>query len=127
MMPVLGRVPGVAFIGQILAIATGFALAYYLVHLAFLKWVVYVGVRTLNIYLVHVFVIAILVAPLTLLPELNELPGRGLIVIFVITALVVALSILVTRYLTRVSWLFVYPFGRRKRVAAQSRASGAEG
>lgn len=121
-LPVLSRIPGVAFLGQVLAIATGFALAYYLVHLVFLKWLVYVGVRTLNIYLVHLFIIAILVAPLTFLPALNDLPGRGLLVTFVITGLVVALSILLTRYLTRVSWLFVYPFGRKKAVA---RASGS--
>lgn len=126
LMPVLGRIPGVAFAGQVLAIATGFALAYYLVHLVFVKWLVYVGVRTLNIYLVHLFIIAILVAPLTLLPGLDDLPGRGLIITGVITALVVALSILLTRYLTRISWLFVYPFGRRKRVAAQRTTSRAE-
>ncbi len=126
LMPVLGRVPGVAFVGQLLAIATGFSLAFYLVRLVFLKWMVYVGVRTLNIYLVHLFIIAILVAPLTLVPALDDLPGRGLIITFVITVLVVALSILVTRYLTRVSWLFVYPFGRRKRVTAQTASARTE-
>ncbi len=120
-VPVLHRIPGTAFVGQILAIATGFALAFYLVRLAFLKWVVYVGLRTLNIYLVHVFVIAVVVAPLTLLPALDRLPGRGLIVIWSITAIVVLLSILITRYLTRVSWLFVYPFtGRKKRAVPAS-------
>ncbi|HEX5858131.1 MAG TPA: acyltransferase family protein [Microbacterium sp.] len=118
-LPWLNRVPGVAFVGQLLAIATGFALAFYLVRLAMLKWVLYVGVRTLNIYLVHVFVIAILVVPLTFLPQLDYLlPGRGLVLIAVLVALVVVLSIVLTRYLTRVSWLFVYPFGRKKRVDA---------
>ncbi|QIG38553.1 acyltransferase family protein [Microbacterium sp. 4R-513] len=116
LVPVLHRIPGTAFVGQLLAIATGFALAYYLVHLVFLKWVVYVGLRTLNIYLVHVFVIALVVAPLTFLPALDELPGRGLMLIGVLTAIVIVVSILITRYLTRVSWLFVYPFtGRRTR------------
>jgi len=119
LVPVLHRVPGTALVGQLLAIATGFALAFYLVRLVFLKWVVYVGLRTLNIYLVHVFVIAVVVAPLTLLPWLDDLPGRGLIVIWALTALVVLISIFITRYLTRVSWLFVYPFtGRKKKAAA---------
>ena len=113
LLPVLHRIPGTAFVGQLLAIATGFALSYYLVRLAFLKWVVYVGLRTLNIYLVHVFVIALVVAPLTFLPVLDELPGRGLLLIGVLTAVVILLSIVITRYLTRVSWLFVYPFTGR--------------
>ena len=77
------RIPGTAFVGQVLAIATGFALAFYLVHLTFFKWVVYVGLRTLNIYLVHVFVIAVLVFPLTFLPcarqpaRTRSAPDRG--------------------------------------------------
>ena len=114
-MPMLNRVPGVATVGQVLMIAVGFALAYYLVHLTFLKWIVYVGVRSLNIYLVHVFVIALLAAVVSLFPLLDELPGRGMIVITAVTAAVVSLSILITRYLTRVSWLFVYPFDKKRR------------
>lgn len=125
-LPVLARVPGIAFAGQWLAVATGFALAFYLVHLKALKWLVYVGVRTLNIYLVHLFIIAILVAPLVLLPGLDDLPGRGLIVTGVITALVVLLSILLTRYLTRVSWLFVYPFRSKKKPAGDAVPHRAE-
>lgn len=125
-LPVLARVPGVALVGQFLAVATSFAIAFYAVRLVALRWLTYVGVRTLNIYLVHTFVIALVVAPLVLLPALNELPGRGLILTFALTAVVVALSILVTRYLTRVSWLFVYPFGRRRRSSAE-RTSAAAG
>ncbi|MGC5224391.1 acyltransferase family protein [Micromonospora sp. DT81.3] len=120
LFPVLQRIPGSAFVGQLLAIATGFALAYYLVHLVFLKWVVYVGLRTLNIYLVHLFVIALLVAPLAFVPVLDELPGRGLLLIGVLTTLVILLSILITRYLTRFSWLFVYPFTGRKKGRARA-------
>jgi uncharacterized membrane protein YcfT len=129
LLPVLSRIPGIAFVGQVLAVGTGFALAFYLVHLRFLGWLVYVGVRTLNIYLVHLFVIAILVAGISLVPALNDLPGRGLLLTSAVTAAVVLLSILLTRYLTRVSWLFVYPFGRRKRVEAASGGSprSAEG
>ncbi|HWI31642.1 MAG TPA: acyltransferase family protein [Microbacterium sp.] len=126
LLPVVNRVPGIAFAGQLLAIATGFALAYYLVRLAVLEWVLYVGVRTLNIYLVHVFVIAMLVAPLTLFPQLDYLlPGRGLLLIAVLVALVVVLSIVLTRYLTRITWLFVYPFGRKKRTGAAAAPAGA--
>lgn len=122
LVPILQRIPGTALVGQLFAIATGFALAFYLVRLVFLKWVVYVGLRTLNIYLVHVFVIAILVAPLTLLPALDRLPGRGLLLTSIITALVIVFSILITRYLTRVSWLFVYPFTKRRSKTAKPAA-----
>jgi fucose 4-O-acetylase-like acetyltransferase len=118
-LPVVGRVPGVSVIGQFLAVATGFTLAVYLVRLRPLAWVNYIGVRALNIYLVHIFVIALLVAPLVFIPGIDRpLPDRGLLVLAGLTAVTIALSILLTRYLTRVSWLFVYPFGRKKRVRA---------
>jgi uncharacterized membrane protein YcfT len=116
-LPFLVRYPGVAVIGQLLAIAAGFALGFYLVRLRIFGWVSYIGVRALNIYLVHIFVIALLVVPLLLIPDIDRpLPDRGLVVLAVITAITIALSILITRYLTRISWLFVYPFGRKKRV-----------
>lgn len=110
-IPRLGGIPGVAFVGQVLALAAGFALATWLVRLRPLGWLGYVGVRSLNVYLVHIFVIALLVLPLALIPEvLDALPGRGLLVIAAMTAVVTALSIVLTRFLTRASWLFVYPF-----------------
>ncbi|MFL2000136.1 acyltransferase family protein [Microbacterium sp. A1-JK] len=113
-VPGLLRVPGYELIAQILVVAAGFALASYLVRLAPLKWVSYVGQRTLNIYLVHIFIISLLVALVSLIPGIDRpLPDRGLSAIFLLTAVVVALSILLTRYLTRVSWLFVYPFRPR--------------
>jgi uncharacterized membrane protein YcfT len=112
--PGLLRVPGFELLAQALVVASGFALAYYLVRLNPLRWVSYVGQRTLNIYLVHIFIISLVAAAISLIPGIERpLPDRGLTVIFVITAVVVALSILVTRYLTRVSWLFVYPFRTR--------------
>lgn len=127
LFPFAIRVPGIALLGQVLAVAVGFALAFYLVRLVPLKWVGYVGVRTLNIYLVHIFVIALLVAPLVFFPQLDRLlPGRGLVLITLLTAAVIALSILITRYLTRVSWLFVYPF-RKKTAPAVSGASTVPG
>lgn len=111
LVPRLGGIPGVAFIGQVLVLAAGFTLATWLVRLRPLAWLTYVGVRSLNIYLVHIFVIALLVLPLSLVSgTLDALPGRGLLVIGGMTAVVTAVSILLTRYLTRVSWLFVYPF-----------------
>lgn len=110
-VPRAAGIPGVAFVGQVLAILAGFALARWLVRVRALSWLTYVGVRSLNIYLVHIYVIALLAVPLALIPGfLDALPGRGLIVIAIMTAVVTALSILATRYLTRVSWLFVYPF-----------------
>lgn len=126
LVPVLARIPGTLFIGQILAVAVGYALAFYLVRLTLFSWMLYVGVRTLNIYLVHIFVIALLVAPLAFFPWVDGLPGRGLILIAVLTALVVCLSIVITRYLTRVSWLFVYPFRSRTRSGATAVDAGGE-
>lgn len=129
-LPFLQRVPGIVLLGQVLAVAAGYALAVFLVRLTFLRWLVYIGVRTLNIYLVHIFVIALLVAPLALVPWVDDLPGRGLLLTLAITAVVVALSIVITRYLTRVSWLFVYPFRHRRGSAVRggdaAREQGSE-
>lgn len=128
LFPVAIRVPGVALVGQVLAVAVGFALAFYLVRLAPLLWLSYVGVRALNIYLVHIFVIALLVAPLAFFPQLNVLlPGRGLVLITILTAAVISLSILIARYLTKASWLFVYPFRKRTPRATSSGPSTGSG
>lgn len=127
-VPVVGRIPGVAVIGQLCAIAAAFSLAVFLVRLRPLAWVSYIGVRALNVYLVHIFVIALLVAPLVFVPALTApLPDRGLLLLAALTAATIALSILLTRYLTRISWLYVYPFGRRRRgAAARGGSSGPE-
>ncbi|MFF0910549.1 acyltransferase family protein [Microbacterium enclense] len=123
-VPRLGGIPGVALVGQVLVLTAGFTLATWLVRLRPLAWLTYVGVRSLNIYLVHIFVIALLALPLALVPEaLDSLPGRGLLVIGAMTAVVTALSILLTRYLTRVSWLFVYPFRNGVRLRARRPAA----
>ncbi|MEU1971724.1 acyltransferase family protein [Microbacterium sp. NPDC019599] len=117
-VPAVIRIPGVALVGQVAAVSAGFALAFYLVRLRPLSWINYIGVRTLNIYLVHIYVIALLVAPLALFPQLDAiLPGRGLILITLLTTAVILLSIVITRYLTRISWLFVYPFRSRTKPA----------
>lgn len=128
LVPSLAGVPGTALIGQMLAIATGFALAIYLVRLRWLGWVDYVGARSLNIYLVHVFVIALLAIPLAMYPQIDAvLPGRGLVLVFLLTAIVIVVSIVITRYATRVSWLFVYPFRRSRKTAAPATGRPAEG
>lgn len=133
-VPVVRRIPGLEVVGQLLAVAAAFTLAYYLVRLRPLKWVNYVGVRALNIYLVHIFVIALLVAPLVFIPGIDRGFGdRGILLLVGLTAVTIVLSILITRYLTRVTWLFVYPFGRKKRVRRSAQhppaasSSGAAG
>lgn len=121
-VPRVAGIPGVAFIGQVLVVAAGFTLATRVARVRPLGWLSYIGVRSLNVYLVHIFVIALLAIGLSHIAGwLDTLPGRGLLVIGAMTAIVTALSIVITRYLTRVSWLFVYPFGR----SAQARAARA--
>lgn len=109
--PIAIYVPGVVLVGEALVVAAVFSLAVYLVRLRFLGWVSYIGQRALNIYLVHVFVIALFAAGLSLIPAFDDpLPDRGLLLLAGMTAAVIVVSIVLTRYLTRVSWLFVYPF-----------------
>lgn len=127
LLPAARGIPGVALVGQLLAVGTGFALSFYLVRLRPLGWVSYIGIRALNVYLIHIFVIALLVAPLVFIPGIDRpLPDRGLLVLALLTAATIALSILIMRYLTRVSWLFVYPFGRKRRRSAKPPAPTKE-
>ena len=114
-VPIVGRVPGAVLIGQFASIAFGFTASVYLVKVRALSWVTYLGVRSLNIYLFHVFVIAGLVVVVALLPILHVLPGRGFIVLFTVATLVVIICLILSRVLTRVSWLFVNPFRSKPR------------
>lgn len=127
LFPRLSAIPGVAFLGQVLVVTAGFTLATRLTRLKPLGWISYIGVRSLNVYLVHIFVIALVSLPISPIADwLDTLPGRGLPVILLMTALVTALSILVTRYLTRVSWLFVYPFSRSPAERAARKAKRSQ-
>lgn len=116
-------VPGVATLGQVLAVVIGIGAAVYVVRLRPFGWLVYVGQRTLNIYLVHIFVIALISAGLALIPGIDSSGRLGSLLTFAVAGVTVFLSIVITRYLTRISWLFVYPFGKKR----GSRARPAEG
>jgi peptidoglycan/LPS O-acetylase OafA/YrhL len=122
-LPIANRIPGVVLAGQVLALGFGFTAAVRLVTLRALTWVGYVGSRSLQIYLVHVFVIAGLVALVQEVPVLRVLPGRGFIVLFTVATLVVLISLLLSRVLGKSKWLFVSPIRTRPSKSRHRRGS----
>lgn len=114
-IPIANRIPGVVLLGQVVSVAFGCAAAVYLVRVRQLSWVSYIGARSLNIYLLHVFVIAGLVALVQAMPWLRVLPGRGFLVLFTVATLVVIICLLASKVLTRMKWLFVNPVRTRRR------------
>ncbi|QEO14169.1 acyltransferase [Agromyces intestinalis] len=119
LVPVSREVPGVALVAQVASLAFGFTAAVRLVRLRPLGFLSYLGKRTLDIYLLHVFVIAGLVAVIAMFPQLHDLGDDGWLVMLVTTTLTIVISILLFRLLSRFTWLFVSPFrvrpGRSRR------------
>ncbi|WP_210479313.1 acyltransferase family protein [Naasia sp. SYSU D00948] len=123
-VPAGSRVPGVVLVGQVAAVVFGATASHLLVRLRPLSWVSYLGTRSLHLYLIHVFVIAGLAAVVQALPQLSLLPGRGFLVLGAMVVLVIAISALLGRLLSRVSWLYVPPRLRR-RTPPSSRTDGS--
>lgn len=130
-MPVVGRIPGVTLVAQVASLVFGFGAAASLVRVRALSGFSYLGVRSLNVYLLHVFVIAGLVWVVSVLPIEGVFEGRGMLLVATVSALVVVISLLLYRVLSRFSWLFVSPFRQRppgqRRRRGGAAAPGGEG
>lgn len=129
-VPYGSRVPGVALLGQVGAVVATATAAHHLVRLRLLGWVSYLGARSLHLYLVHVFVIAVLAVGVVALRDAGLVPSRPLPVLAVVLVLVTVLSVVVGRLLSRVRWLFVPPrllTSRGRRPPAAPRSSTGQG
>ncbi|WP_394554205.1 acyltransferase family protein [Agromyces sp. MMS24-JH15] len=115
-------IPGVVLLGQVSAVALGATVSVRLVRLRALAWVGNLGVRSFEIYLLHVFVLAGLGVLLSAFPVLLTLPDGGWGILIVMVAIAIWVSLLLFRVLARFPWLFVSPLrmpsGAKKRRAA---------
>lgn len=103
------RVPGLVLAGQGAVLVFSALLSAQLVRLRVLGWVSYLGARSLHLYLMHIFVIAVVALLIRRPGQLEFLPGRGVVVLVLLTAVVTVLTTLLGRALSRVRWLYVPP------------------
>ena len=122
----LSRLPGLVLVESTVAVAMGIALSTLLVRVKWLNFMNVLGQYSLQVYLVHVFLVAAalaLIAPFAGAPWLesaaNTLP-------FFLAAIVLVLSVYLAKFLRRYSFLWVSPFRKRKTkpVAHRARQNG---
>lgn len=129
-VPLGSRVPGVTLLGQVGALVATATTAHLLVRLRLLSWLSYLGARSLHLYLVHIFVIAVMAAGVVALRDAGVVPVRPLHVLAVLLVVVTVLSVVVGKLLARVRWLFVPPralAGRSRRPPTAPRGSSGLG
>ncbi|PWJ48640.1 Uncharacterized membrane protein YcfT [Quadrisphaera granulorum] len=116
-------VPGLALVGQVAAIVATATASKYVVRLRPLSWLSYLGARSLPLYLIHVFVIAIIALGVSVagLDRLSSATTPFLLLAMVV--IVVVASVLLGRVLARVRWLFTPPRFVNQLVAGAPRAA----
>ncbi|PPG85581.1 hypothetical protein C5C00_12950 [Rathayibacter rathayi] len=125
-------VPFLALAGQMAAVAMGVLVARALSRVRVLNFVTVCGERSLHIYLLHLYVIVLCVTALRfLLPaDRSVIAGFEIPLLLVVLAIAVVLSIVVTRYLSKIRWIYVPPAAlggpgrKRKPVAVPARGAG---
>lgn len=122
-VPIGARIPGVVLIGEAAAIAFGATAAVRLARVRPLGWISYLGARSLQIYLLHIFVIAALSAIAVHVPLLAHLPGHGAVLAGTMVVLVVLISLALSRLIDRWSWFYVPPRWLQKSLASGVPAS----
>jgi uncharacterized membrane protein YcfT len=117
----LSRVPGVVLAVSIIGVAMTIALAEKLSKVRALGFVNTLGAHSFQIYLLHLFVVAIvlaIVAPIADLPALQQISN---LLPWALAAFALYTSLLLFKLLRRFSWLWVSPF--KKRTARTRRPS----
>ncbi|KQQ09900.1 hypothetical protein ASF46_01955 [Rathayibacter sp. Leaf296] len=104
-------VPFLVLAAQMAAVAMGILVSRSLSRVRFLHFVTTCGERSLHIYLLHLYVI---VASITFLrfalPEdRSRLAGLEVPLLLVVLVLAVVISLFVTRYLSKIRWIYVPP------------------
>lgn len=97
--PLTRRVPGAALLGQATVLAAGFGAAHLLAGQRWTRWPRDLGRRTLPVYLVHLFPVALLTIGAQQVTALHATPARGLPLVALVTALALAASLLIARVL----------------------------
>lgn len=120
-------VPFLVLIGQVAVVAAGILVCTRLVGLRFLQVFDTLGVNSLKVYLLHLFVLAVLVAPLPLL-EPETWPRWVAVILQVVYTVVTAVAALALgRLSSRVRWLYAPPAFLRPSARVARRSGGAAG
>ncbi|WP_419817209.1 acyltransferase family protein [Glaciibacter flavus] len=115
--------PFLVLVGQASAVVLGVLLSAYLVKLRPLRFVSTLGAESLQIYLLHLFIIVPSAALIGLAVGGVSRPV-GVAMQFALVAAAIALSLLLSRLTTRVRWLYVPPtrLARRRRQPDEPKA-----
>ncbi|KQO95393.1 hypothetical protein ASF30_20460 [Leifsonia sp. Leaf264] len=119
-------VPFLVLLGQASAVALGILLSAYLARLRMLSFVSTMGAESLQIYLLHLFVI-VPVAGLLGLALGGVHRGVGIAIQFGLVAFAIVASLLLSKLTTKVRWLYVPPIIKRKRATAAAGVPASAG
>lgn len=126
-------VPFLGLAAQMAAVAMGILVSRALSRLRFLSFFTICGERSLHIYLLHLYVIVVCITLLrVILPEdRTVIGGFEIPLLLVVMALAVIVSLVITRYLSKIRWIYVPPAAlggpgakKRKPVPVPARGAG---
>lgn len=98
-VPLSRRVPGAVLLAQAAVLVGVLGAAVLTARYAWTRPLQDVGRRSLQVYLVHLYPVALLTLVVVHVPVLHDVPGRGLPLVLVVAGLAVVASLVVTRYL----------------------------
>ncbi|UZN04122.1 acyltransferase family protein [Cellulomonas sp. S1-8] len=98
-VPLARRVPGAALLGQAAVLAAAFGTAHLVAGQRWTRWPRELGRRSLPLYLVHLYPVALLTIAVAAVPALHSTPARGLPLVLLVAGLAVAASLLLMRVL----------------------------
>jgi peptidoglycan/LPS O-acetylase OafA/YrhL len=106
------RLPGLVLLESAVAVLLGITWSTLLVRIRWLGWVSALGQRSLQVYLVHLFVVALALWALAPLAGVHVLRFANLAP-YLLAALVLVASVYLSKLLRPVHWLWVSPFRGR--------------
>lgn len=118
LVPVTRKIPGLATLGQICILLGLFSLFRLLSRAPGARFVGMLGQQSLIIYVLHIYFVAAAVVIVRNVPALHDVAPRGLPVLAVTVAVVIAASLLLGMVAAPLRWLFLPPawlMGQRRR------------
>lgn len=108
-LPGLARVPFVATIGQALAVTVGILASKYLARLRPLAFIAEMGDKSLQIYVIHIYVISLLASGLGLVTtdEWPRFVDSAVLLLGVVIVLI--MTLLIIKWTSRWRWLYIPP------------------
>ncbi|MCF6736932.1 acyltransferase [Blastococcus sp. KM273129] len=118
-------IPFLALMGQVAAVAAGIMVVARLVRWRLIGVFETLGVNSLKIYLLHMFIVAILVAPLPLLDPEGWPRWLAVAVQLIYTVVAAVAALALARVTSRVRWLYVPPAFLRSSARSGGGTQGA--